>query len=153
MDSRFNVDRKIRDVTDAGESVEEDVLDAEYPSQADASVPKRDKSTLFKMVIVERPESRDLEWHKEPTVDDVPEQTWFNEMVHAEKDPLTFDDVMGSIIDFTKFTKNCLKKDKITKADLEGPAFKLLKDKHINYIELKKNTSIGARDSGFGRGK
>ncbi|GJV15298.1 hypothetical protein Tco_1360621 [Tanacetum coccineum] len=100
---------------EAGESVKEDVVDAKDPSQADAK------------------------WHKEPTVDDAPEQIWFNEMVNAEKDPLTFDDVMGSVIDFTKFTKNCLKKDKITKADLEGRAFKLLKGKHRNYIELEYN--------------
>ncbi|GJT44674.1 hypothetical protein Tco_0953389 [Tanacetum coccineum] len=93
---------------EAGESVEEDVVDAEDPSQ-------------------------------EPTVDDAPKQTWFNEMVNSEKDPLTFNDVMGSVVDFTKFTKNCLKKDKITKVDLEGPAFKLLKGKHRNYIELEYN--------------
>nr|GEU62310.1 hypothetical protein [Tanacetum cinerariifolium] len=91
------------------------------------------------MVVVERHESPDPELNKEPTFDDVPEQSWFNEMVNVKKDPLAFDDVMGSIIDFSKFTKNCLKKDKITKAGLEGPAFKLLKGKHINYIELEYN--------------
>ncbi|GJQ97001.1 hypothetical protein Tco_0008140 [Tanacetum coccineum] len=55
------------------ESVEEDVADAKDPSQADASVPKRDRSTWFKIVAVERHESPDPEWHKEPTVDDAPE--------------------------------------------------------------------------------
>nr|GEW44299.1 hypothetical protein [Tanacetum cinerariifolium] len=89
------------------------------------------------MVVVERPESPDPEWHKEPTVDGAPEHTWFNEMVNAEKNQRTFDDVMGSIIDFTNFSKNCLKKDKIMKADLEGLTFKLMKGKHKNYIELK----------------
>ncbi|GJW32157.1 hypothetical protein Tco_0052189 [Tanacetum coccineum] len=60
-------------------------------------------------------------------------------MVNSEKNQRTFDDVMGSVIDFTNFTKNCLKKDKITKADLEGPAFKLMKGIHKNYIELEYN--------------
>nr|GEU61008.1 hypothetical protein [Tanacetum cinerariifolium] len=42
---------------DAGKSIEDDVVDVEDPSQADANVPKSDKSTSFKMVLVERPES------------------------------------------------------------------------------------------------
>ncbi|GKC03125.1 hypothetical protein Tco_0994735 [Tanacetum coccineum] len=37
------------------------------------------------------------------------------------------------------FAKNHLKKDKITKADLEGPALKLLKASCRNYIELEYN--------------
>ncbi|GKA33767.1 hypothetical protein Tco_0720196 [Tanacetum coccineum] len=45
---------------------------------------------------------------------------------------------MGLVVDFAKFTKNCLKKDKITKVGLEGPAFKLLKGKYRNYIKLNK---------------
>nr|GFA39840.1 hypothetical protein CTI12_AA475510 [Tanacetum cinerariifolium] len=58
-------------------------------------------------------------------------------MVNAEKNLRKFNDVMGSVIDFTNFTKNYLKKDKIMKADLEGSAFKLMKGSHKNYIELK----------------
>ncbi|GJY00245.1 hypothetical protein Tco_0357263 [Tanacetum coccineum] len=138
-DKSTNAEEIIHDVEmDAGESVKEDVVDAEDPSQADANVPKSDKSTWFKMIAIERPESPDPEWHNESIVDDVPEQTWFNEMVNAKKDPPTFDDVMGLVIDFTNFTKNCLKKDRITKVDLEGPPFKLHKGKYRNYIKLNK---------------
>ncbi|GJT86293.1 hypothetical protein Tco_1068010 [Tanacetum coccineum] len=36
-----------------------------------------------------------LEWHEEPN--DVPEQSWFNDMVNAQKGPVTFDDIMGSV--------------------------------------------------------
>ncbi|GJV72867.1 hypothetical protein Tco_1492862 [Tanacetum coccineum] len=94
-DKSINAEETIHDVEmDVGESVEEDVVDAEDPSQADASIPKSDKSCWFKMIVVERPESPDPEWHKEPTADDAPKQTWFNEMVNAEKDLLMFDDVM-----------------------------------------------------------
>nr|GEU44616.1 hypothetical protein [Tanacetum cinerariifolium] len=53
-----------------GESIKDDVVDVEDPTQADASVPKRDKLTWFKKVVVERPESPDPEWHKELTIDD-----------------------------------------------------------------------------------
>ncbi|GJV14840.1 hypothetical protein Tco_1360163 [Tanacetum coccineum] len=117
------------------EFVEEDVVDVADPSQADASVPKRDNSTWFKQPIVERPETPDPKWSKEPN--DAPEQPWLNEMVNAEKDPLASEDAMGLVIDFIKFIKNYLKKDKLTKVDLEGLAFNLLKGKHRNYIELE----------------
>ncbi|GJW97393.1 hypothetical protein Tco_0179201 [Tanacetum coccineum] len=63
----------------------------------------------------------------------------FNEMVNVEKDPKEFDDLMGSTIDITKFSKNCLKKGKLTKAELEGPTFALLKWNFKNNIELKYN--------------
>ncbi|GJW23971.1 hypothetical protein Tco_0037782, partial [Tanacetum coccineum] len=46
---------------------------------------------------------------------------------------------MGSTVDFTKFAKHCLKKEKITKANLEGPAFNLLKGNYRTYIELEYN--------------
>ncbi|GKC02139.1 hypothetical protein Tco_0993749 [Tanacetum coccineum] len=139
-DKSVHADKTVHDVEmEAGEPVENDVVDAEDPTQADASAPKQDKSTWFKMVVVDRPESPDPEWHKEPTIDDAHEQTWFNEMVNAEKNQRTFDDVMDLVIDFTNFTKNCLKKDKITKADLEGPKIKLMKGIHKNYIEVEYN--------------
>nr|GEZ52695.1 hypothetical protein [Tanacetum cinerariifolium] len=95
----MNPEEIIHDVEMAvRESIKEYVVDVEDPSQVYASVPKCDNLTWFKMVVVERPESPDLEWHKKPIVDDVPEQTWFNEMLNAEKDPLTFDDVIGDRI-------------------------------------------------------
>nr|GEV66325.1 retrovirus-related Pol polyprotein from transposon TNT 1-94 [Tanacetum cinerariifolium] len=80
-----NAEETVYDVEiDVGENVEEDVVDIKDPSQTDASVPKSDKSTWFKMVVVERPESPDPEWHKKPTADDAPKQSWFNEMVNVE---------------------------------------------------------------------
>ncbi|GJX08887.1 hypothetical protein Tco_0198746 [Tanacetum coccineum] len=58
-----------------GESVKEDVVDADDPSQVDASAPKHDRTTWFKTNVAERPESPDPEWHKEPAADDTPKQT------------------------------------------------------------------------------
>ncbi|GKA08191.1 retrotransposon protein, putative, ty1-copia subclass [Tanacetum coccineum] len=67
-----NAEETVNDLEiDPGESIKVDVVDAEDPSQSDAN---------------------------EPTFDDVPKQSWFNEMVNAEKDPLAFDDVMGDRI-------------------------------------------------------
>nr|GEU81533.1 hypothetical protein [Tanacetum cinerariifolium] len=56
-----------------------------------------------------------------------------------KQDPVTFDDLVGSVVDFTKFEKSYLNSDKIIKVDLEGPAFNLLKGNYKNYIELKYN--------------
>nr|GEU88516.1 hypothetical protein [Tanacetum cinerariifolium] len=85
------------------------------------------------------PETLDPDWFKEPNVNDAPKQPWFNELVDAEKDPKDFDDLVGSTIDFTKFAKDYLKKDKITKANLEGPAYALLKGNYKNNIKLEYN--------------
>nr|GFB66749.1 hypothetical protein [Tanacetum cinerariifolium] len=52
---------------------------------------------------------------------------------------LTFDNLMGSTIDFTKFAMNHLDKDKITKDDLVGPVYKLLKGTCRSCIELEYN--------------
>ncbi|GJW53506.1 hypothetical protein Tco_0097591 [Tanacetum coccineum] len=107
-------------VVDAEETVQDDAMDAEE-------------------LIDDEPETPDREWCKEPNADDAPEHNWFNEMVNAKKYPVTFYDLMGSIVDFTQFAKICLKKDKLTKADLEGPAFKLLKGNYKNHIKLEYN--------------
>ncbi|GJZ03933.1 hypothetical protein Tco_0537208 [Tanacetum coccineum] len=108
---------------------------AKTPSESSATEKDVDDEELIRDDAVDdaelqdvdvRPETLDPECNKEPNANDAPEQNWFNELVNAEKDPKEFDNLTGSTIDFTKFAKNCLKKDKITKADLEGPAFALL---------------------------
>ncbi|GJV56490.1 hypothetical protein Tco_1457495 [Tanacetum coccineum] len=67
------------------------------------------------------------------------EQTWFIDLVSAKKDPLTFDELMATPIDFSKFAMNRLKLDKITKADLVGPVYKLLKGTCKSSVELEYN--------------
>ncbi|GKF41161.1 hypothetical protein Tco_0124503, partial [Tanacetum coccineum] len=42
-----------------------------------------------------RPPTPDLEWNKRQVVLDQPKQPWFNQMVSATKDPLTFNDLMA----------------------------------------------------------
>ncbi|GKA92622.1 hypothetical protein Tco_0814547 [Tanacetum coccineum] len=46
---------------------------------------------------------------------------------------------IGSTVMFAKSMKNLLNKDKITKSDLEDPAFELLKNRFKNNIELEYN--------------
>ncbi|GJZ18192.1 hypothetical protein Tco_0554315 [Tanacetum coccineum] len=103
---------------DVEESIGDDVVDVEDPTQEDIDA-NLDKSKWFKQDVIVRPETPDPDWFNEPNTNDTPEQSWFNELVNAEKDPNQFDDLMGSTIDFMKFAKNCLKKDKIIKADIE----------------------------------
>ncbi|GJS96258.1 hypothetical protein Tco_0803226 [Tanacetum coccineum] len=54
-------------------------------------------------------------------------------------DPLTFDKLMATPIDFFKFSMNHLKLDKITKAGLVRPVYKLLQGTCQSSIELKYN--------------
>ncbi|GJW32156.1 hypothetical protein Tco_0052188 [Tanacetum coccineum] len=58
-DKSVHADETVHDVEI--KTIEDDVVDVEDPTQADASAPKQDKSTWFKMVVVERPESPDPE--------------------------------------------------------------------------------------------
>ncbi|GJR91958.1 hypothetical protein Tco_0215969 [Tanacetum coccineum] len=114
----------------------DEVVNVDDQSQDDTAL-CQDRSKWFKQSL--RPETPDLEWHKEPNENDTPEQPWFNEMINAKKTKLTHKDVMGSVIDFTNFTKHCLKKDKIPKVDFEGPTFKLMKGRHKSYTKLEYN--------------
>ncbi|GKB80484.1 hypothetical protein Tco_0947379, partial [Tanacetum coccineum] len=134
----INAEETVHDVEmDARESVEDDMVDTKIVHQANDSVPKSDSLKWFKEDAMDRPKTPDPEWQKEPN--DAPKQSWLIDLVNAQKDPLSFKDVMGFVFDFTNFIKNCLKKDKLTKVNFEGPAFKLMKGKHRNYIELEYN--------------
>ncbi|GJR05064.1 ribonuclease H-like domain-containing protein [Tanacetum coccineum] len=68
-----------------------------------------------------RPPTPDQEWNKRQVVVDQPEQPWFNNIVSAAKDPLTFDELMATSIDFSKCAMNRLKIDNITQAHLNNP--------------------------------
>ncbi|GKE76026.1 hypothetical protein Tco_1542146, partial [Tanacetum coccineum] len=48
-----------------------------------------------------------------------------------------FDDLLGTIFDFSNYVKHRLKNDKLTKADLEGPVFERLKGTCRSSIELE----------------
>ncbi|GJV08578.1 hypothetical protein Tco_1346234 [Tanacetum coccineum] len=67
-----------------------------------------------------RPPTLDLEWNK-------------------CQNSLTFDELTATPIDFSKFEKNRLKLDKITKAELVGPVYNLLKGTCQSSIELEYN--------------
>ncbi|GJX88700.1 hypothetical protein Tco_0340714 [Tanacetum coccineum] len=103
------------------EPVQENVNDVDQPQDGEAAP----KSDWFKQPP--RPPTPDLEWDKCQVIYDQPEQPWFNNLLSAQKDPLTFDELMATPIDFSNFAMNRLKLDKITKENLVGPVYNLLK--------------------------
>nr|GEU70737.1 retrovirus-related Pol polyprotein from transposon TNT 1-94 [Tanacetum cinerariifolium] len=72
-------------------------------------------------------------------VDDALEEPWFNDLLSVEKDPLTFDRLLATPIDFSKFAMNRLKIDKLTIVHLVGPLYKLLKGTYKSIIKIEYN--------------
>ncbi|GJY05549.1 hypothetical protein Tco_0371489 [Tanacetum coccineum] len=120
---------------DAGDDV---ARDNNQPQ--DTSKPKTRKTLnpeWFKQPL--RPPTPDPKWNKHEVVLDQPAQHWFNQMVYALKDPLTFNDLMATPIDFSKYVLNGLKIESLTQDILLGPAFNLLKGTCSSSIELEYN--------------
>ncbi|GJW17728.1 hypothetical protein Tco_0025164 [Tanacetum coccineum] len=83
------------------------------------------------------PPTPNPEWNKRQVVFDQPEHPWFNQMVFATKDPLTFNDLMATPIDVYMYMLNRLKIDNLTQDLLLGPAYDLLKGTCTSSIELE----------------
>ncbi|GJS67020.1 hypothetical protein Tco_0681584 [Tanacetum coccineum] len=60
-------------------------------------------------------------------------------MVSAAKDPLTFNDLMATPIEFSKYVLNRLQIDHLTQEILVGPTYNLLKGTCTSSIELEYN--------------
>ncbi|GJV63627.1 hypothetical protein Tco_1474455 [Tanacetum coccineum] len=73
------------------------------------------------------------------TVDDGPTQNWLSDLAKAEKPSKTFNELMSTPIDFTAFTMNRLHISDLTKADLVGPVYNLLKGTCKSCMDLKYN--------------
>ncbi|GJR02722.1 retrotransposon protein, putative, ty3-gypsy subclass [Tanacetum coccineum] len=94
-----------------GSKTGEDVVGDDDQPQ-DTSEPKTNKTPnqdWFKKSP--RPPTPDPKWNKRQVVLDQPEQSWFNQMVFAIKDPLTFNDLMATLIDFSNTIKHAYDKD------------------------------------------
>ncbi|GJZ93436.1 retrovirus-related pol polyprotein from transposon TNT 1-94 [Tanacetum coccineum] len=73
------------------------------------------------------------------TVNEEPTQNWLSNLVLAKKSPLTFNELMSTPIDFSVYAMNRLKISNLTKADLIGPIYNLLKGRCKSYVELEYN--------------
>ncbi|GKF23823.1 hypothetical protein Tco_0076145 [Tanacetum coccineum] len=108
--------------------------------QQDASEPKTRKTLnqdWFKQPPW--PLTPDPESNKRQVILDQPEQPWFNQMVSTTKDPLTFNDLMATPIDFSMYVLNGFKIENLTQDILLGPAFSLLKGTCSSSIKLEYN--------------
>ncbi|GKC37738.1 hypothetical protein Tco_1050122, partial [Tanacetum coccineum] len=121
--------------TTANEDVVSDVDHPQYYVAPKTNKLSRD--TWFKQPP--RPPTPDPEWNKRQVVTVQPEQPWFNHMVYVVKDPLTFDELMATPNDFSKYAMNRLKIDHLTKEILVGPIYNLLKGTCTSSIELEYN--------------
>ncbi|GJQ90336.1 hypothetical protein Tco_0001475 [Tanacetum coccineum] len=123
-----DIEQTINDVANDADQPPDD------PPQTKDKDPKKD---WFKQPPM--PLTLDLEWNKHQLVVDQPKQPWFNQMVYAAKDPLTFDELMATLIDFSKYAMNRLKIDNLTQAHLVGSVYELLKGTCISSIKLEYN--------------
>ncbi|GJR08437.1 hypothetical protein Tco_0791089 [Tanacetum coccineum] len=71
------------------------------------------------------------------TAKELPEQSWFNELVDAKEELEENELQNGSVIRFGKCMKKFLNKYKITKEDLKCLTFELLKGRFKNIVELE----------------
>ncbi|GJR18813.1 hypothetical protein Tco_0967340 [Tanacetum coccineum] len=74
------------------------------------------------------------EWFKQPPRPPTPDPEW-----NKCQDPLTFNDLMATSIDFSKYVLNRLKIDNMTQNILLGPAYDLLKGTCTSSIKLEYN--------------
>nr|GEU40373.1 hypothetical protein [Tanacetum cinerariifolium] len=84
-----------------------------------------------------RPPTPDLEWNKCQVVLDQPEHPWFNQMVSSIKDPLTFNDLMATLINFSKTYTMSITKTKAARYEIEG-----IKDMVPMVWSLTKSVSV-----------
>ncbi|GJR81351.1 hypothetical protein Tco_0152136 [Tanacetum coccineum] len=87
----------------------------------------------------QRDPTPDPEWNKGKSVDNEAAQNWLIDLTNAKNPLLTFDDLMSTPIDFSAFAMNRLKISKLTKADLVGPVYNLLKGTCKSCVELEYN--------------
>ncbi|GKE14921.1 hypothetical protein Tco_1422498, partial [Tanacetum coccineum] len=114
----------------------DDMGNAEEKLNVETS-PMTDKSTWFTQPS--RPPTPDPEWNKGKLVENTPAQNWLNDLANAEKPPLTFNDLMSNPIDFSTFVMNRLKISKLTKSNLVGSTYNLLKGTCKSCVELEYN--------------
>ncbi|GKB16639.1 hypothetical protein Tco_0850562 [Tanacetum coccineum] len=85
----------------------------------------------------DKPLTLDRAWNKSKSVDFKPPQKWISIIVKARQPPRTFDELMGTPIDFSAYVMNRLKIDNLTQENLVGPAFNLLKGSCKSFAELE----------------
>ncbi|GJW52728.1 hypothetical protein Tco_0096813 [Tanacetum coccineum] len=137
-----------KDAMDQGKSaqVEETVFEAtdtDKPyNQGDGTskqpnVEAAPKKVRFKKP--KRPPTPNPEWYQGKSVGNKPTQNWLSDLAKVEKPHLTFNELMSTPIDFPAYAMNRLNINNLTKADLVGPVYNLLKGTCKSCVELEYN--------------
>ncbi|GJW15949.1 hypothetical protein Tco_0020082 [Tanacetum coccineum] len=66
-------------------------------------------------------------------------KNWLSDLAKPRKHSLTFNELMSTPIDFTAFAMNHLQFSNLTKADMVGPVYNLLKGTYKSYVEHEYN--------------
>ncbi|GJR81612.1 retrovirus-related pol polyprotein from transposon TNT 1-94 [Tanacetum coccineum] len=85
----------------------------------------------------DKPPTPDRAWNKSKSVNFRPPQKWISTIAKARQPPRTFDELMGTPINFSAYVMNRLKIDNLTQEILVGPAFNLLKGSCKSFAELE----------------
>ncbi|GKD92274.1 hypothetical protein Tco_1372111 [Tanacetum coccineum] len=117
---------------DVGDNV---VHDDQPQDDSEPKTTKTPNQEWFKQPL--RPPTPDLEWNKRQVVLDQPKQPWFNQMVSATNDPLTFNDLMATPIDFSKYVLNGLKIDNFTQ-DILLDLIGIIQKEIVTLFDLSK---------------
>ncbi|GJU30149.1 hypothetical protein Tco_1173738 [Tanacetum coccineum] len=83
------------------------------------------EETVYEAEVTKTPQNQGDDMGK--SVDDEPTQNWLSDLEKARKPPLTFNELISTPIDFSTFAMNRLHITNLTKADLVGPVYNLLK--------------------------
>ncbi|GJV40364.1 hypothetical protein Tco_1418804 [Tanacetum coccineum] len=134
-------DKSIHVEESVAEPTEDVIIDASNDDVVnDADQPQHDPAPKHNWFTQSpRLPTPDPEWNKGKAIDDSQEYTWFNDLLSTEKGPLMFDELMATLMNFSKFAMNRLKIDKLTKAHLVSPVYNLLKGTCQSSIELEYN--------------
>ncbi|GJV02940.1 hypothetical protein Tco_1336509 [Tanacetum coccineum] len=85
----------------------------------------------------DKPPTPNRAWNKLKSVDFRPPQKWISTIDKARKPTRTFEELMGTPIDFSSYVMNHLKIDNLTQEILVGHAFNLLKGSCKSFVELE----------------
>nr|GEV87662.1 hypothetical protein [Tanacetum cinerariifolium] len=95
------------------------------------------EETVFQTADTQVPHNPEEDIGK--TIDDEPTQNCLKDLAKAEKPSKTFNELMSTPIDFTAFAMNHLQISDLTKAELVGPVYNLLKGTCKSYVKLEYN--------------
>nr|GEX61034.1 hypothetical protein [Tanacetum cinerariifolium] len=86
---------------------------------------------------LDKPPTHDRPWNKSKFIDFRPPQKWISTIAKARQPPRTFDELMGTTINFSAYVMNRLKIDNLTQEILVGRSFNMLKGACKSFAELE----------------